>query len=256
MAEEALSLITVGRAVADGWCAFVRGAVHGEAITLPFASLGMAGEAFVAMNEACVFGPEGAGEAVRHFAGRLRERGLPGMITVLSTAAEEAAPAAAELGLGDGGVASLMYVHATQARRIEHDFTVERVVDIYGVKEAAGVLNDAYDLPLDWCEGMLGPTFPSLQPADAFLARHHGRALAVVCTGRVGAAVGIYAVGTRQAHRHRGAASAALSAAVDHHLRTGAHVFTLTTEPATEPLYAALGFAPVDHPQVWLVEVR
>ena len=49
-------------------------------------------------------------------------------------------------------------------------------------------------------------------------------------------------------------AAAAVSVALDHHVRTGAHLFGLLSDPAAKPLYASLGFAVVDHAQMWRVE--
>lgn len=256
MGPRPIALTDVGRALGEGWCVFTRGAVRGECVLTPAGSLGMAGEDYRDFNAAAVFRPEGAGGALRLFAGRLRERGLPGLIVALSTAAAEAAPAAAELELADDGVAPLMCVRAADARHAAHEYAVRRVADQEGVEAAADVLGDAFDIPLDWCRAMLGPAFAHLPGADLFLAGLHGHALAVAGTGRLGATVGLYAVGTRPSHRRRGAASAALSAAIDHHVRAGAHLFCVLSAPSAEPLYADLGFAVVDHPRVWSVEDR
>ena len=94
MGPRRVSLVDLGRAVGDGWCAFVRGAVCGEALLLPGGSLGIGGEAFPDMNVGYVFGPDGVGEAVRRFHRLLSERRLPGSIAVLSPATGEAAEAA------------------------------------------------------------------------------------------------------------------------------------------------------------------
>jgi hypothetical protein len=37
-------------------------------------------------------------------------------------------------------------------------------------------------------------------------------------------------------------------------VRTGAHLFGLLSDPDAEALYASLGFAVVDHAQIWGVE--
>ena len=249
-----VSLVDLGRAVGDGWCAFVRGAVRGEVLLVPGGSLGIGGEAFPDMNFGYVFGPQGVGNAVRRFDQLLRERRLPGSIAVLSPAAEEAAEAAAGLGLVAGGSIPFMCAHSADARHIDHEYVVERVADLDGVMDAADVLGDAYEIPPEWVRSMVGPTFPDLPNADLFLTRREGRALAAAGTGRSGSTVGIYAVGTRLAHRRRGAAAAAVSAALDHHVRTGAHLFGLLSDPDAEALYASLGFAVVDHAQMWHVE--
>jgi GNAT superfamily N-acetyltransferase len=254
MGPRRVSLVDLGRAVGDGWCAFVRGAVCGEALLLPGGSLGIGGEAFPDMNVGYVFGPDGVGEAVRRFHRLLSERRLPGSIAVLSPATGEAAEAAAGLGLVAGGSIPFMCAHSADARHVEHEYVVERISDLDGVMDAAEVLGDAYEIPPEWIRSMLGPTFSDLPGADVFLTRREGRALAAAGTGRSGSTVGIYAVGTRQAHRRRGAAAAAVSAALDHHVSRGAHLFGLLPDPAAQPLYASLGFAVVDHAQVWRVE--
>ena len=64
-----------------------------------------------------------------------------------------------------------------------------------------------------------GGGFPHLPGADIFAAGHDGEPVAVAGTGRLGDIVGVYAVGTRQAQRRRGAAAAAMTAAMDHHVR-------------------------------------
>lgn len=254
MGSRRVSLVDLGRAVGDGWCAFVRGAVHGEVVAVPGGSLGIGGGKFPDMNWGTVYGPEGVGEIVHRFARRLRERGLPGSIAVLSPAAAEAAEVAAGIGLVADGSSPFMCAHSADVRRAEHDFVVERVLDLDGVRDAADVLGDAYEIPGEWVLSMLGPTFPDLPDAELFLTRRGGRALASAGTGCIGSKVGIYAVGTRLAHRRRGAAAAAVSAALDHHIRTGAHLFGLFSAPAAEGLYASLGFTVIDHAQIWGVE--
>ena len=87
----------------------------------------------------------------------------------------------------------------------------------------------------------------------AYLALHDGRPVAVAGSALVGDIAGIYAVGTRATHRHRGAGAAAMTAAVDHQMRAGAHWFGLLSAPAAEPFYAGLGFVTVDHPGVWVL---
>lgn len=254
MGSRRVSLVDLGRAVGDGWCAFVRGAVRGEALLMPGGSMGIGGEAFPDMNFGYVFGPEGAGTAVRRFDQLLRDRRLPGSIAVLSPAAGEAAEAAAGLGLVASSPIPFMCAHAADARHVEHEYVVERVADLDGVMDAAEVLGDAYEIPPEWVRSMVGPTFPDLPNAELFLTRREGRALAAAGTGRSGSTVGIYAVGTRLAHRRRGAAAAAVSAALDHHVRSGARLFGLLSAPDAEPLYTSLGFAVVDHVQMWHVE--
>jgi hypothetical protein len=255
MSSRAVSLSGVGRVTGEGWCLFVRGAARAECITLPAGALGMSGEPFTDLNAGTIFAHPGAGDALRLFVGRLRARGLPGMVAVLSPVAAEAAPVAHDLGLTEGPPAPLMCVRAADAHRAEHDYAVWRVADQAGAEQAALVLAEAFQIEAASCRDTLGDAFTRLPGADIFAAGHHGEAAAVAGTARLGDIVGIYAVATRPAQRRSGAASAALTAAVDHHIARGAHLFCLQSAPDAEPLYRSLGFGVVDHPAMWHVGV-
>ncbi len=253
MAPRQLSLAAFGGDVAGGWCHFVAASAEGGCLRVLGGSLGMGGEPFPDMNQGFVYGPDGAGEAIRQFAACLNDRLLPGTLVALSTVAGEAAAAAAALDLPEEQPAALMCVHAADALHVEGKHVVEHVHDRQGLEAAAEVLADAYDLPLEWCASMMGERFLELEAADLFLAWHGDRAVAAVGSGRVADTVTLCAVGTRHSHRHRGAASEALSAAIDHHVGEGAHLFGLVSVPGAEPLYAGLGFVAVDHLRGWLV---
>jgi GNAT superfamily N-acetyltransferase len=252
MGSQPLSVVNVSRCVGDGWCAFVRAAMRGEALLLPGGSLGLTGEDSPHLNAAVVHGPSGVEEAVHRFAMRLHELGLPGTVVASSTVAVEAEAAAVESRLRRGPAILLMCLRAGDARRAEVDYPVERVTDLAGVRDAAIVLASTCDVTPELCERMLGPGFAALPASQIFLAKHEGRAIAVAGTSRVGPIVGFQAVATRPAHRRRGAGAAAVTAAIDHHLRDGARLFALFTEPGLEPFYASLGFVPADRMHSWV----
>lgn len=252
-----LSLVELSRRVADGWGRFVAAAVHGEALSLPGGVLGMSGEPFSQMNTGFVTGSDGdaAAAALARFAERLRERRLPGVVFAASTVEAEAEDAARSLGLRRGGTLPLMCCRAADARRADADgYAVRLVKDPRAAHEAAVVLADAFGIAASWCEHLLSPSFPALPDAAMFVAYHGDNAVAVCGTARVGHTVGIYAVGTVQAHRRRGAAGAAVSGALDAHIGAGAHLFGLLSDPAVQGLYAAAGFAPVDVVTSWGVD--
>ena len=251
MGSRSVSLGDVGRAVGEGWVVLSRGALRAESVITPAGALGMTGEPVAGMNVGTLFEPSAAEEGLRTFVARLRARRLPGTLIALSPAAAELGGLPGELGLVAAGAAPLMCVRAADARRAETEFPSWRVDDHAGVEDAASVLADAFGARPEWCRDWLGPDFPQLPGADLFAAGHDGHAVAVAGTGRVGDIVGVYVVGTRTAHRRRGAATAALSAAVDHHVARGAHLFCLVSPGAAEPLYRGLGFTAVDHPAVW-----
>jgi len=249
-----MRLAAVGRAVGEGWVVLSRGALRGESLITPSGSLGMTGEPMADMNTGAIFDPLGPEGDLRSFAARLRERSLPGYLFLLSPAAADLAGLPHELGLSAAGSLPLMCVRAADARRAETEYPAWRVQDQAGVEDAASVLADAFDAGPQWCRDWFGPDFTHLPGADFFAAGHDGHAVAVAGTGRIGDIVGLYAVGTRKAHRRRGAAAAAMSAALDYHVARGAHLFCLVSSAAAEPLYQGLGFAVVDRPAVWQVE--
>jgi GNAT superfamily N-acetyltransferase len=146
-----------------------------------------------------------------------------------------------------------MCAHAGDVVRAAEGHEAVRVSGIEGILAAGDILGDAFDLPVDWCQRLLGVGFARLPDAVAYLALHDGRPVAVAGSALVGDIAGIYAVGTRTTHRRRGAGGVAVSAVVDHQLRAGAHWFGLFSESDCEPFYAGLGFVPVDHPSVWVL---
>ena len=255
MSAREAGLGVAGRALAEGWCVFAKGATRAECLTLPVGALCVSGEPFPDLNAGTIFAPGGAADALRLFVGRLRDRRLPGMVAVLSPAAAEVAPVAQELGLSEGPAAPLMCARAADAHRADYAHTVWRVSDEAGVERAAEVLAEAFQIEAAWCRGFLGGGFAHLPGADIFAAGSHGEPAAVAGTGRLGDIVGVYAVGTRPSLQRRGAAAAAMTAAMDHHIARGARLFCLQSAPDAEPLYRSLGFGVVDHPAMWLVDV-
>jgi hypothetical protein len=249
-----VSLGAVGRAVGEGWVVLSRGARRGESVITPSGSLGMTGEPMADMNTGAIFDPLGAERDLRTFVERLRVRRLPGLLFLLSPAAAEVDALPRELGLSAAGALPLMCARAADTRRADTGYAAWRVQDHAGVEDAASVLADAFEARPEWARDWFGADFPHLPGADFFAAGHEGHAVAVAGTGRVGDMVGVYAVGTRKAHRHSGAAAAAVSAAIDHHVARDAHLFCLVSSPEAEPLYTGLGFTVVDHPAVWRLQ--
>ena len=255
--SEARSFDSFSREVGDGWARLVRGAVHGESLLLPGGSLGIGGEAFAEMNWADVDGPDAAAaaDALRAFARRLRDRALPGVITAMSAVAGEASAAAAELGLQpDDDPMPLMACRADQARPVPGRLETERLSDQALVAQVAEVLGEAFACPLWMCVNMLGSDLVSLPDVDFFLARFEGEMASVVGTVRVGPTVGVYGVGTRPRLRRRGAASSALSAAMEYHLELGAAAFGLHASAEGAFVYERLGFEVVDQVSSWVVD--
>jgi GNAT superfamily N-acetyltransferase len=254
---QASSSTSFVRDVGDGWARLVRGAVHGESLLLPGGSLGVGGEAFGEMNWADVHGPDGAAaaEAFRTFAERLRARGLPGVITATSAVVDEVAVVARELALEpDEYAMPLMACTADCARPVARRFGTGPIIDDADSAQVAEVLADAFDCPLWMCVNLLGPHVASTPDLTFFASFAGGEMVSVAGTVRVGPTVGVYAVGTRPRAQGGGAASAALSAAMQHHLQSGADVFGLHASDAGIHVYERLGFGVIDRVAGWVVE--
>jgi hypothetical protein len=254
MSHNTPSLSELCRAHGDGWRAFSSAAERGESWAAPGVSVGIGGEAAEVMNWLVAFGPDGVASGIASAAAVLRRRGLPGSLYAASTVAAEAGEAAAELGFARSDHVALMCAHAGDVVRAAEGHGAVRVSGVEGILAAGEILGDAFDVPVDWCQRLLGVDFARLPDAVAYLALHDGRPVAVAGSALVGDIAGIYAVGARTTHRRRGAGAVAVSAVVDHQLRAGARWFGLFSDPQSEPFFAGLGFVAVDHPSVWVLK--
>lgn len=254
MSRATPSLVELFRAQGDGWRAFLGAAERGESWAAPGVSVGIGGEASPDVNWIVAYGPEAVGDGIEAAVRVLRRRNLPGSLYAASTVAAEAAEAARDLGFTAAGHVPLMCAHAGDVVRAAEGHETRVVDDMEGILAAGDVLGDAFDLPVDWCQRLLGVGFARLTGAVACLALHDGRPVAVAGAALTGDIAGIYAVGTKSSHRRRGAGGAALSAVVDRQLRAGARWFGLFSAPDAEPFYGGLGFVAVDHPGLWVLE--
>ena len=154
-------LVELVGALGEGWCAFVATAERGETLSAPGVSAGLSGEPSRDLNWIVAYGPDGVAEGVSRAVRRLRERGLPGVVYAASPAAGEVAGVAGELDLKAAGSLPVMCVRGGDVVRAEVGYEVRRVTDVEGVLSAGDVLGDAFDLPVDWCQRLLGVGFPT-----------------------------------------------------------------------------------------------
>ena len=255
MPPSELDPLALARALGIAWSLVTRGSYRGESIMLPGGSAGFAGEQFLPTNWAVVHGPDGVDGAVRSFAGRLRERELPGLIAVSPAAAEQAAPPARDLRLTPDEPVPLMvctpdsFSPPAEARGLR----VARAGDARAVAAIADVLADAFGAPYDACRGYIGTSRRDTPGVDFFLANLEGRGAAALTTARVADTVGVFALGTRPDQRRQGAAAAALTSAMRYHLERGATTFVLQTSTMGRLLYRSLGYEVVEEAVTWLV---
>ena len=162
---------------------------------------------------------------------------------------------AGDLGFVPAGHLPLMCAHAGDVVRAEGGHATTRVTDVEGVLAAGDILADAFELP-----GGLVPAAarrrvrrrgPTPRPSSPCTTA--GRSPWPAARGSATSPASTR-VGTRQSHRRRGAAAAAVSAAIEHEMQAGARWFGLLSSPAAEPFYAGLGFVAVDHASAWVLE--
>jgi ribosomal protein S18 acetylase RimI-like enzyme len=246
----------LARRMGISWALLCRVSERGESVLVRGGSLGLSGEEIAEANWGFVHGPRGVREAFSLFVLRIRERGLPGMIGVLNSVAGEVEALAGELGLTSDETAPLMACRSDTFRppRPEPGWPAGLVTGREEAEEAVAVVAEAYGDGVDVGLRLLGGYPKDNVHVDYFLSRVDGHAAASVTTARLGRLVGIYNVGTRPALRRRGAASAAMTAALRYHIERGVQVFTLGASSTGEPVYRALGFETVDRLALWLVD--
>jgi GNAT superfamily N-acetyltransferase len=253
MGQRVPSLVQLVGAQGEGWRAFIDCAERGESWAAPGVSVGLGGEPSHDLNWIVAYGPDDVSDGIAAAVAVLRRRTLPGLLYAASPVAAEAAEVADELGFIHAGAVPVMCAHAGDVVRAEGGHETRRISDMEGVLAAGDVLGDAFELPVDWCQRLLGVGFPGRTDASAFLSLHDGRPVAVAGSAMIGDIAGIYAVGTRHSHRRRGAGASVVSAAIDHGLQAGARWFGLLSSPDAEPFYAGLGFVAVDHASAWVL---
>jgi GNAT superfamily N-acetyltransferase len=248
---------TVCRGVGDGWSLVARQGAHGVSLLLAGGSLGCGGEPLAAMNWGYVHGPDGAAETVRRFVELLHERALPGVITVAGEVRDEGDKAAEAAGLEREARASPLMAVELNAEPVETGrFEVTRVTDAKGLAAAALILEDAYDISLEYMDNLIGRAVLGSPAVTWFVGRDGGQPASACAVSLAGTIAGVYAVGTAHAHRRKGAARATIATAMLDCAARGARVAGLLSDTAALPLYVDLGFLVIDEPSEWRVPAR
>lgn len=120
------------------------------------------------------------------------------------------------------------------------------------VAAAFGVAAAAFQVD----HGLLMPVFGdalAAPEAELHLAEHDGAIESMCIVHRAGATGYIYLMATDPAKRRRGAARAALVAAMDGAATRGVERFFLLASTAGEPLYRSLGYETIETSQFWVI---
>lgn len=246
-------LLALKRVLGDGNARLARGCAHGEAVLLPGGSLGIGGMPFPDLNWGDVYG-SGASEAFAAFAGHVRRRGLPGILTVPVGRAAEIAPVARELGLGEPeDEYPFMVCRREAATPPARDYPCRRLTTAEDLDVLCDILSEAFEIPRDILSEGVGPEFLETPDVAFFVAELDGAPAAIAGTVRVGEAAGVFSVATRVALRRRGAAAAVLWTAMRRELDRGATAFALHASDLGAPLYEGLGYATEARVAVWQV---
>ena len=245
-------LLALRRDLGDGYARLARGGSTGEGVLLQSGSLGVAGGAIPDLNWGDTWG-DGAPEAFRYFVARLRERGLPGVVTALAEDEARIAPVARELGLADPvGTAPVMVCAREDALPSTAGLECRRLGED-DVAALCRVIEGAFACSHEILREVVGPAFLAWPDVAYFGADVEGETAAVAATVRVGDTACVYGVGTLPALRRRGAGGAALSAGLEYQLARGAQRFALQSSESGLPVYGRLGFRTVAQITLWLV---
>jgi GNAT superfamily N-acetyltransferase len=212
----------------------------------------LSGEPIADGNIAAIWGGPAPEERLREFGERIVERELPCLMYMCPEESLRLAPVARSYGFSNVGVMPLMVLAPDADLSIQGEYSTEIVASVAGRDEWVTLYARAFGIPIDvvnhgWSTPIIeGPGL------TIFLARRNGEATSTVTTIRAGATVGVYALGTPPVHRRRGAASAVLAHAINHHRRGGARLFYVHATEIGQPLYRKLGFETIVELSIWV----
>ena len=173
-----------------------------------------------------------------------------GLVFVAEQDAAATRAAAGEAGMIDAGAAPLMTLELSCELADGPCAGVERAVDASTVKEVSDLVRAAFGLA---GSAGLRQDLPEVPGADAWLLREHatGRAVAALVATADPDLVGVWSMATAPDRQREGHGRRLLRAVLGHYALEGATTACLVSTPAGESLYRSVGFAPVEHLQVW-----
>jgi GNAT superfamily N-acetyltransferase len=240
------------RLVGEGLALCYRADPGYEARLTPHASLILSGEPVADLNYAVIDRGPHAAERLREFGQLIKARNLSAFVFLSDAASTSLASLAQSLGLQHVGEMPLMTYTPAHMPAQSGDYHCERVESEPALQEANRVAASAFGLPEDAVQRAWGSIMLDGPGVDVFIARQHGEAISSVQTTRMGATVGIWAMGTAEGHQRKGAGRALLNHAIGYHAERGATLFFLCATAAGQPLYERIGFRTRAQTAVWL----
>ena len=240
------------RLVGEGLALCYRAAPGYEARLTPHASLILSGEPVADLNYAVIDRGLHAEEHLREYGELIQARNLSAYIFLSDVVSTSLASLAQNLGLQRVGEMPLMTYTPTHVPAQSGDYHCERVEGEPALREANRVAASAFGLPEDAVQRAWGSIMLDGPGVDVFLARQHGEAISSVQTTRMGATVGIWAMGTAEGHQRKGAGQALLNHVIGYHAGQGATLFFLCATAVGQPLYERVGFRTLAKAVLWL----
>jgi len=218
--------------VGEGLALCYRAAPGYEARLTPQASLILSGESVADLNYAVIDRGPHAEERLREFEQLIQARNLSIFVFLTDAVSTPLAPLAQSLGLQRVGEMPLMTYTPTNMPSPSGDYHCERVESEPALQEANRVAASAFGLPEDAVQRAWGSIMLDGPGVDIFLARQHDQAISSVQTTRMGATVGIWAMGTAAGHQQKGAGQALLNHAIGYRAKGAARLFFLCATAA------------------------
>ncbi len=216
------------------------------------AVLAMSGAQAPDLNCGVVTAGEHAPSAIGEMAGRLRDRGLPGLVLVADGTGAAADEAATAVGLVRAARMPLMSLPAANIPAETGAFWVRRATTAADVTAANRLMAAAFDLSIEPLHVAFPPRLLEEPAVAVNIVLDGDEPVGAVQTTIHDGTVGVWSMATLPARRRRGVARAGLTYAVAERCRAGGHSVFLIATDAGRPLYDAVGFRVVDWCTVWL----
>ncbi len=209
----------------------------------------LSGEPVADLNYAALWGAA-SGAEVEQLVAQLG--GLDTMVVVSGSSKDRLAPMLLDTGFVPGGACPLMTTAPTPSRPDGNRYRVTAVRDEAEVAMMGAVLADAYSVAPEHMSAAFGPAILEEADVTPFLAWRNEEARSAVIATRVGASVGIWAMGTPTRFQRQGAGRSLLASVMSRSADEGARRCFLFPSPAGRRLYDSLGFIEADPSEIWL----